>query len=97
MSSLPLVNSIFAVLGFLAFAGIMILCMSGIRDERGIYILNKFFKSMFFLLSASFSLVILISSWVDLGYEVYRNMVTMLFSLSFIVGFFIWIGLWRRY
>lgn len=96
MISISFLNSIVAVLGFLAFVGIMILSLSRIRDERGIYILNKFFKSMFFLLSASFSVVIFISSWVDLGYEIYRNMVTLLFSLSFIVGFFIWIGLWRR-
>lgn len=96
MITISFVNSIVAVLGFLAFVGIMILSISRIRDERGIYILNKFFKSMFFLLSASFSVVIFISSWVDLGYEIYRNMVTLLFSLSFIVGFFIWIGLWRH-
>ncbi|WP_246590618.1 hypothetical protein [Paenibacillus sophorae] len=89
-------NSIFAVLGFLAFVSIMILSIAGVRDERGLYIFNKFFKYMFFLLSASFSLVILISSWVDMGYELYRNMVTLLFSLSFVIGFFIWIGLWKR-
>lgn len=95
MSSLSLMNSILAVAGFMAFIGIVI-CVSKIRDERGIYILNKFFKVMFLVLCSSFSLIIFISSWVDLSYDQYRNMVTILFSLSIITGFFIWIGLWKQ-
>ncbi|MNB93792.1 hypothetical protein D3C75_409310 [compost metagenome] len=95
MSSLSQVNSILAGLGFMAFIGIVI-CVSKVRDERGIYILNKFFKVMFLVLCSSFSIIIFISSWVDLSYELYRNMVTMLFSLSIIAGFFIWIGLWKQ-
>ncbi|GFN33562.1 hypothetical protein PCURB6_38220 [Paenibacillus curdlanolyticus] len=96
MITLGHVNSFFAVLGFLAFISIMILSAMEMRDERGVYILNKFFKSMFFVLTGSISFLILISAWIDLSYDIYRNIVTLSYSSAFVLGSFILITLRRR-
>lgn len=93
---LEMINSIGAVAGFAGFIGIIILISLDGKDERGAYIQNKFFRVMFFLLTLGISAVIFISSWVDLSFANYKNMVTLAFSLPYFIGFFILLGIRSR-
>ncbi len=97
MITLDSINGILALGGLVSLVILIFIITYDGKDERGKYIQNYFFKIMFFILTFGISFNILFSSWVDVSYEIFRNMVAISFSGTYIVGLIILLVLRRRF
>jgi hypothetical protein len=65
-------------------------------DERSRFMGYKLFGFLFTFQLAGLSLIILVTGWNAIGYDLLRICITSLFSLTFLVGLGYWIFLSKK-